>query len=88
MLSPTASHSPTKLKVTDIDTRILRLEAYEKWRTPTKINYETLLGSEQWEQHMRYLDEILDLMAKAESATHLLRAQIHEHLQRVDYVRR
>jgi len=82
MLSTTANHSPTKLKLPDIDVRIARLEAYEKWRTPIRIDYEAVLGKESWDRHMKHLENIIAIMAKAETSALLLRVQIQENLQR------
>ena len=81
MLSETATHSPTKLGISDIKARMARLEVFEAWRVPVKLDYETILGPEKWASHMAHLDEILNHMAKAELDAANLRASILEHLQ-------
>src|SRR5436190_11832211 len=50
MLSGTGL-SPSARKIADIDDRIVRLEAYEQWRTPTKIDFEGIVGRDDWEAY-------------------------------------
>jgi hypothetical protein len=47
MLSTTAKHSPTARRKTDVADRIQRLESYETWRSPTKIDIEAIIGKEE-----------------------------------------
>jgi len=82
MLSPTATHSPTKLGVPDIEERMRRLGQFETWRTPIQIDYATIFGAEKWAQHMKYLDDILQLMAKAEIGAEHLRKLVESHLRK------
>jgi hypothetical protein len=82
MLSATATHSPTRLKLPDIEERIHRLEQFEAWRTPIKIDYAAIFGPEKWAQHMRYLEDILQLMAQAEVGAESLRKLVEAHLRK------
>ena len=50
ILGTTAKHSPTVRKL-DTAERIARLEAYEQWLIPTKIDFETVLGKEEWDKY-------------------------------------
>lgn len=61
-----ARHSPTTRQVKDIEERIKRLEAFEAWSKPVKIDYEALGGAERWMTHKKHLDEVLSLLEKAE----------------------
>src|SRR5829696_2229457 len=47
MLSTTAE-SPTKRGIPDVGERIARLEAFERWRSPTKVDYVSAVGPERW----------------------------------------
>jgi len=82
MLSATAKHSPTRLKLADIGERMNRLERFEAWRTPIQIDYATVFGAEKWAQHMKYLEDVLQLMARAESDAEHLRKLVESHLNR------
>jgi len=53
-----AALSPTGRAVAGTPERIIRLEAYEKWRSPTRIEFEAILGAEIWEQYWRLLDDV------------------------------
>jgi hypothetical protein len=82
MLSPTAKHSPTSRKIPDINKRMSRLERFEAWRTPIQIDYETVFGPEKWAQHMKYLDDVLELLSQAESNAEHLRKLVESHLKK------
>ena len=43
--------SPTTRGVKDIPERIERLSAYEAWGTPTRVDFEKIVGAKAWEQH-------------------------------------
>lgn len=59
MLSKTARHSPTARDKQDVAERIARLEAYELWRPPTRIeNFETILGQEDWSAYWQTWEKI------------------------------
>ena len=81
-MSATATHSPTRLKLVDIEERMSRLERFEAWRTPIQIDYATIFGPEKWAEHMKYLDDVLQLMAQAESGAEHLRKLVESHLRK------
>jgi 5-methylcytosine-specific restriction endonuclease McrA len=68
-----ARHSPTARGLSDIQARIQRLEAYEAWGKPVKIDYKALAGKEGWRQHLTHLEEVLALLEKAEAHASALR---------------
>src|SRR5438105_14320295 len=45
--STTAKHSPTARSKPDLAERIARLEKYEEWRPPTKIDIEAIIGNDE-----------------------------------------
>ncbi|MBW8827948.1 MAG: HNH endonuclease [Burkholderiales bacterium] len=68
-----ARHSPSSRGLTDIQERIARLEAYEAWGKPVKIDYKALAGENGWQQHLAHLEEVLALLEKAETHASALR---------------
>lgn len=68
-----AKRSPTVRKIPDTETRVERLAAYEAAGKPIKIDYEDLAGEEGWRQHLRHLDEVLQLLERAEEHASKLR---------------
>src|SRR5262249_27596148 len=53
ILSKTAKHSPTARGKLDVPERIGRLDAYEQWRTPTKIDIEAIIGKGDWDAYWK-----------------------------------
>src|SRR5262245_34446993 len=58
MLSKTAKHSPTARGKPDVADRIARLEAFEQWRAPTKIDIEGIIGKEEWDAYWRLWEKV------------------------------
>jgi len=69
-----AQHSPTARRIHDVQDRMARLEAYEAWGKPIKIDYQSLAGNDEWRKHLAHLDEVLSLLEKAEQHASRLRA--------------
>lgn len=75
MLGP-ARLSPATRGVAGLDARVERLAAYETWGTPTKVDFETVVGEELWAEHWRNHTAILDLMRDAEKTVEQIRERI------------
>ncbi len=75
-IDSTARHAPANRKIADLSFRIERLEAYEKWREPTVIDYAAILGGEGWKKHMQYLESVLNLLVQAEQHAEICRSII------------
>ena len=58
----TATLSPKARGVANLAERIERLHAFEQWREPTKVDFETVVGEELWEEHWRNCDALHALM--------------------------
>ena len=76
-----AKHSPTTRSLNNIADRIARLEAYEKWRTPMKVNFEEILGREDWDKYWSLWAAINDSLHQCQDVAELLRKRISEHLR-------
>lgn len=63
-ITSSAKLSPGSRKIPDLESRIARLEEFEKWRVPTKIDFEQVVGSEKWQHHMGNLQSTLDLLER------------------------
>ena len=68
-----AKQSPASRNIVDLEKRIERLSAYEKWREPCKLDYEAVLGEEHWKSHMAHLNSVLDLLLLAEEHAKICR---------------
>jgi hypothetical protein len=76
-----AKLSPTGRKLANIADRIARLETYEKWRSPTHVDFEAILGQEDWQRYWSMWESINESLHKCQDVAELLRKRISQHLQ-------
>ena len=65
-IQSTAKLSPKSRGIQDIDERIRRLEKYEQWSQPTRIDFETVVGKEKWTQHWANCELVQTTMRDAQ----------------------
>ena len=68
--------SPASRSVVDLTDRATRLEAYEAWGTPIKLDIPTIVGEENWAGHWRNLAEIESAMRSAHEQSVALRERL------------
>lgn len=68
-----AALSPKTKDVPDLQERIRRLKAYENWGTPTKLDFESIVGEEVWARHWQNWEQVQKIMRKS----HMLAEQIN-----------
>jgi hypothetical protein len=61
-----AKLSPKTRGVPDLVDRIARLDEYEAWRKPKKIDFAAVVGPEMWQRHRKNWREVLDLLKKSQ----------------------
>lgn len=61
-----AALSPITRGIQDVAKRIKRLEAYENWCVPTKMDFETIAGKDVWSQHLQNLERLQSLMRESQ----------------------
>jgi hypothetical protein len=80
MLSSSATLSPTRRGLPNVAEHIARLEAYERWRTPMKIEFEAIVPAESWDRYWASWARVNeDLRSYKEHADAILR-QVVERL--------
>ena len=79
MLS-SAKLSPTARGVANIPERIASLDRYEQWRPPTKIEFESIVGSDQWEHYWSLCEAVIDELRQCQEHADALRAKIIKQL--------
>ena len=75
-MNGSAPRSPARRNILDIAERIARLERYEAWRTPRKIDFAAVVGEELWQRHRQNWRDVLDLLKKSQELANELRAII------------
>ncbi len=69
-----AKLSPKSRGIKDIEVRMDRLRNYERWGSPTKVDFESLVGKEKWKQHWANWERVQSTMREAQ----LLAAEINK----------
>lgn len=62
-----AERSPKTRGVTDLEDKVARLEKYERWSRPTKLDFEELVGSEIWDRYWNTWESLTGSMAEAQA---------------------
>ena len=72
-----AMRAPARRGIADLPERVARLDAFEQWRTPIRIDYVALLGKEQWTLYMAHLETATAHLSEAQKlASALLKATV------------
>lgn len=77
-----AKLSPTGRGVANLPGRLARLEAYERWRSPTKVDLEAAVGAEEWERYWSLCEAVIAELRRCQEFADSIRAQIGRHLGR------
>ncbi len=72
--------SPTGRGLAGIPGRIARLEAYEQWLTPTRVDFEAVLGPQDWEHYWSLCEGVIEQLRQCQQVADALRLRIGETL--------
>jgi hypothetical protein len=73
-------NSPSARGVADLAERVARLETFVRWRTPTQINFKTVLGERDWDDYWRRWEAVNDMMRECQEFANVLRARVASSL--------
>lgn len=77
-----APRAPARRGVADIEQRIERLKAYETWKHIQPIDFEKILGPEEYRDYWENLDRVVDSMRECQQiANELKRRILDAHLR-------
>ena len=71
-----APKSPKARGIRQFDRYIEKLDQYSQWMTPTKVDFEQLVGEEMWAQHWALWKETLDAMRRADAHARGIREKV------------
>ncbi len=74
--------SPTGRKLRDIAERIARLESYERWRSPTRVDFETVLGRDGWEHYWALCEAVIEQLRECQKVADTIRAEVGKALDK------
>ena len=75
-----APRCPGARGISDLEARVTRLEQYELWRPAKRIDFQSLVGSELWEEHWKNWRETLDHMKRSQECALRLKKRIAERI--------
>jgi hypothetical protein len=79
-----AARSPKRRGIAELDERVARLEAYERWRQPVCIDYAAIVGPERWSQYQALLDTAVAHLSAAQNVALELLAIVNAGLRKQD----
>jgi hypothetical protein len=68
--------SPETRGVAGLGAKADRLAAYERWETPTLVDFASVVGEQLWDEHWRNHETILRAMRDAEITADLIRLRV------------
>jgi hypothetical protein len=75
-----AARSPKKRGISDLTARIAKLESYERWREPVRIDYAAIIGPERWSHYRELLDTAVEHLLVAQKVALELQSIINTRL--------
>lgn len=75
-LFSSAPRSPKSRGVPDLDSRVSRLDEFERWGSPTRVDFTAMVGQDLWDAHWRNHEAIVLLMRDAETVADKIRVRI------------
>lgn len=76
-----AKLSPTGRGLTGIEQRIKRLQNYEQWKLPTRVDFSSIVGTEEWERYWALCEAVNDELRRAQEVANALRTRIVQAIQ-------
>jgi hypothetical protein len=71
-----AKLSPKTKGIDDLKERINRLEKYDKWGAPTKVDFENIVGQQVWEQHWKNWELVQETMREAQKLAEQINSKV------------
>jgi hypothetical protein len=76
-----APRSPAGRGIAEIPLRISRLADYEKWRSPTRVDFESVIGKAAWEEYWSFWDSIITELRRHQQVADVIRSKIVDSLR-------
>ena len=83
IMNAKARWSPTGRGLKDVAERVARLEAYERWREPTFVDFQTLVGVDEWERYWSLVEAVIAEMRDCQTVADALREVIVGKLKHI-----
>ena len=74
--------SPTGRGLAGSEERIARLEEFERWKTPTQVDFGSIVGLQDWERYWTLCDDVNKELRQAQEVADALRTRIVETIRK------
>jgi len=74
-----AMKSPKSRGIEDLDSRVVRIKAFESWRVPTKVDFESIVGTEKWQRHWENCEAVQSSMRQAQLLAEKIRQEVAKY---------
>jgi hypothetical protein len=81
-IASAAPRSPTGRAITGTERRVTCLDAYEKWRSPTQVDFSLIVGQADWEKYWGLCEELITELHKCQAVADTIRARVVDAVQR------
>ena len=68
--------SPTGRGIAEVAARVERLDGYERWRAPTKLDFEIIIGRAEWEKYWLLWEAVNGQLKECQEVADALKARI------------
>ena len=68
--------SPSGRGIADLNERIARLSAYERWRKPLSVDFIAILGQEAWDHYWTLCEAAIEELRQSQQVADHMRAKI------------
>jgi hypothetical protein len=71
-----AKRSPAGRGLVDIESKASRLATYEAWRTPTRVNFEEILGTDTWNQYWSLCEDVVAELHRSQQVANEIKSRV------------
>ena len=77
-----AKLSPAGRGLIDVKERIARLASYEEWQSPTQLDFERIIGRDEWEKYWELCEDVVAELRECQQVAELIRAKVVKAAQK------
>jgi hypothetical protein len=67
--------------VADVAQRVALLERYEQWRKPTRVDFATLVGKDEWDAYWKSRDAMIAEMMRCQAVADRILATVEQRMR-------
>jgi hypothetical protein len=84
IVGTSGKHTPARRGVADLHLRIERLDAYERWKSPTRIDFDSVAPPQEWKAYWEMRAQINEEMKRCHEMAEVIRQRIAADLLKTE----